>query len=395
MRLHLLDTDFYKLLMMQFLLKYSQFDRQVKYTFKLRKSEGIYFDWEFENKFGACLRNVEYMELLTDKEVAYLKGISGMESWFIDWLRSYRPDPNAIKWSVKDGVLTLTIEGKWSEIIWWEVPLMAMISEFYNEQRLKNFDKKLTQEDVHYGLERCNLYDHKRFLSLGNAKVVEFGTRRRFSQRNQERVVEILRKYPCYAGTSNILLAMQNNEHPKGTMAHELFMGIAPHVGYKKVYGEVLNKWYDMYKPHYLIALTDTFSTKHFFENVGDSILYMYDGVRQDSYSEYAFATRYHHRMSGFYKMDLSKKSITYSNALTGETIRNINGWNYFPFDKRFGWGTGLTNDVKLGVPTATALNMVIKLTESGGKPTIKISDDSTKAMGPQETIDAVLSGVL
>lgn len=394
---HLFDNDFYKFLMQQFLLAYPQFDVPVEYTFTLRKPEGVVFNDYFKNRFSAYLGNFKYdMQLLTPKEASYLNTVPGMKSWYVDWLRSYKPDEKNVSWQVKDGALTLKVKAeRWSEAIWWEVPLLATISECYNLSFANPTNGDLLANDLHYRLNSCNQADHKRFYGLGNAQVVEFGTRRRFSADNQERVLEILRQYPCYAGTSNVLLAMQNGEKPLGTMAHELFMGIAPQVGYDKVYEVVLNRWYELYAPHHLIALPDTFTSKHFFDNVPDSILYMYDGVRQDSGTEADFSQTYESNLYGAGVKDVSKKKIIYSNGLTSNRISVINGWSRFRTQKSFGWGTELTNHVGAEVPTAKALNMVIKLTSVSVNDrevrTVKISDDPGKAMGPQETIDSIL----
>lgn len=51
-----------------------------------------------------------------------------------------------------------------------------------------------------------------------------------------------------------------------------------------------------------------------------------------------------------------------------------------------FGIGTSLSNDFKKassgGAEKSRALNMVIKLSSVGGKPTVKISDELTKVRG-------------
>lgn len=390
----ILDNDLYKFLMQQFLLKYPEYDVPVEYKLTLRSNPKYPFNDEFKKWFSMWLNHFpcNNVPLLTNNQVEYMKTVPGMQPWYINWLRGFSPNSKEVDWNIKDGKLDLTVRSpKWSKAIWWEVPLMGTISELYNFSILDT-------EDVVGSVQSMDVLDHERFYKLGNANIVEFGTRRRFSLANQRRVLDILRQYPCYNGTSNVMLAMENDELPKGTMAHELFMGIAPLVGYTRCYEEILNRWYDLYKPHYLIALTDTFSTEHFFKHTCNSLYYMYDGVRQDSGSEIAFGESYREKLASIGRVDISKKKVVYSNGLNEGTISLLNSAN-LPFQRSFGWGTGLTNssNIKTHIETAEALNMVIKLScvWKGNiiQPTVKISDDYTKATGPTHLIESIRKG--
>lgn len=390
----LLDNDLYKFLMQQFLLKYPEYDVPVEYKLTFRSKPKYPFNDNFKKWFSLWLQY--FFERgtvsLRPEQADYLKTIPGMQPWYINWLRGFSPDGNEVNWGIEDGTLDLTVRSlKWSKAIWWEVPLMGNISELYNFSILDT-------EDVVSDMNVVDMLDNQRFWKLGNANIIEFGTRRRFSLANQRRIVNLLREYPCYNGTSNVMLAMENDELPKGTMAHELFMGIAPLVGYKSCYAEILNRWYDLYKPHYLTALTDTFSTEHFFKHTPNSIFYMYDGVRQDSGSELAYGDLYINKLASIGMMDISKKKVVYSNGLNESTISLLHNAN-LPFQKSFGWGTGLTNNSNITehILTAEALNMVIKLScvWKGNiiQPTVKISDDYSKATGPTHLIESIRKG--
>ena len=55
-----------------------------------------------------------------------------------------------------------------------------------------------------------------------------------------------------------------------------------------------------------------------------------------------------------------------------------------------FGWGTLLTNDFR-GLTPSDALapfSLVCKAVSANGKPTVKLSDNPNKAMGPAEEIE-------
>ena len=55
-----------------------------------------------------------------------------------------------------------------------------------------------------------------------------------------------------------------------------------------------------------------------------------------------------------------------------------------------FGWGTLLTNDFRGLVKDdgLAAFSLVCKAVTANGKPTVKLSDNPEKAMGPQSEID-------
>jgi nicotinate phosphoribosyltransferase len=55
-----------------------------------------------------------------------------------------------------------------------------------------------------------------------------------------------------------------------------------------------------------------------------------------------------------------------------------------------FGWGTMLTNDFR-GLVNGDALapfSLVCKAVAANGRPTVKLSDNPNKAMGPQDQIE-------
>ncbi|MDE0852718.1 MAG: nicotinate phosphoribosyltransferase, partial [Yoonia sp.] len=54
-----------------------------------------------------------------------------------------------------------------------------------------------------------------------------------------------------------------------------------------------------------------------------------------------------------------------------------------------FGWGTLLTNDFRDLVPddALAPFSLVCKAVEANGKPTVKLSDNPRKAMGPEAEI--------
>jgi nicotinate phosphoribosyltransferase len=89
--------------------------------------------------------------------------------------------------------------------------------------------------------------------------------------------------------------------------------------------------------------------------------------------------------------IDPKTKTIVWSDGLTPETILAIDQ----TFGRRircvYGWGTNLTNDLgtlaldKYGI---RPLSIVVKVIESNGRPTVKLSDNPAKAIGQREEIE-------
>src|SRR5690606_38083639 len=98
-------------------------------------------------------------------------------------------------------------------------------------------------------------------------------------------VVETLKEYGagCFTGTSNVSLAMQFGVKPIGTHAHEWFMYHAARYGFKMSNILALENWVEVYRGDLGIALSDTYTTKVFFESFDKKFSKLFDGVRHDS----------------------------------------------------------------------------------------------------------------
>ena len=80
---------------------------------------------------------------------------------------------------------------------------------------------------------------------------------------------------------------------------------------------------------------------------------------------------------------------MIFSDGLDEEKIREL--YNQFHGRTRvsFGWGTLLTNDFR-GLTDGDALapfSVVCKAVAANGRPTVKLSDNPKKAMGPADEI--------
>lgn len=325
------------------------------------------------------------------------------------------------------GDLNVKIEGKWVEVILYEVPIMAIISEVY-----------FTSIDTSWNLkgQRALAKGKGHRLVLAGIGFSEFGTRRRRSYKVHRLVLEGLLEGEKEAkkndssgtnlgrlvGTSNVHFAHIFGLNPIGTVAHEWTMGIAALEGYAHPNLRSLQLWDAVYSPpnfipdspaHDLtIALTDTYSTEVFWKELlgepsGKEILQRWRGLRQDSGDSKEFAKK----SKQIYQdlgIDPKSKVIIYSDALdVAKCIELAQYSKELGIGASFGVGTHLTNDFMQtfekkeveddlddtsslsmkGIPPSKALNMVIKLASVNGKKTVKISDELSKNTGDAEEI--------
>jgi nicotinate phosphoribosyltransferase len=376
----LLDNDLYKFTMMQAVwLKYPT--TRVRYQFINRRPEDLFTEDALDliRKRIAELANCRF----TEAELSFLAGLSYMRADFIEWLRGFQLNAKDVTVVLDKGQLLLWIDGTWLDTILWEVPLMALISETYFE--VVNSD---WTTDLQAYAEEAR--QKARRLTAAGCAFAEFGTRRRRSYAHQAAVMAVFKEEGGkFAGTSNCHFAMLHDLRPVGTMAHEWVMG---HAGLGQV--ETANKaaldvWFDIYQGNLDTALTDTYTTDLFLQNIRGRQAQIYDAVRHDSESPFQFADK----MLQFYReegIDAKEKGIVFSDSLDVDKAIEIERHVAGRIKTWYGIGTHFTNDLA-GSP---ALNMVIKLYEINGVKVAKISDNPLKATGDplavQQSLEAI-----
>jgi nicotinate phosphoribosyltransferase len=327
---------------------------------------------------------------------------------YLDYLASYRFKPEQVKVTFtpvsEDGLsgrLDLEATGPWVETILWEVPLMASLSECY-------FTTQMT--DWSYDGQEDLAYEKARMMLEAGCFFSELGTRRRRTFHGHDMVLKSLTQAAHdfsrdsanplpgrFGGTSNVYLARKYGMTPVGTIAHEWFMGVAALKGYEKANCKALDLWEEVYGDQHLIALTDTFTTKAFFQDfsLDPARAARWTGLRQDSGDPFAFAPRAKEMYESL-GIDPREKRYVFSDGLNVDKVLRLQKQTTeLGLDRvAFGIGTSLTNDYKLassgGKEKSKALNMVIKLQTVEDKPCIKISDDVTKTKGDPATLELV-----
>ena len=345
----------------------------VTYKFTNRRPNGK-MDEEFHARLRTKIDNMQFL-CLTDDEVNFLKTLPFLKQEYISWLKYYRFDPTQVKTKIVDGNLELEISGLWCETVFWEVPLLALISETWFE----------TQEIP--GLMESQ---YQQFLKKGKllegTVFADFGTRRRRSFDIQDLCVKTLKEVPGFVGTSNVYFAMKYNVKSIGTMSHQWIMGVSALESLRHANRFALRGWNEVYQGSLGIALPDTFGTDAFWEDFDPVLSRLFDGVRHDSGDPFLFAERAikHYESLG---IDPRTRTVVFSDGLNCELARKL--WDAFlgKIKVSFGIGTHLTNDV-FG---CAALNMVIKLYTCNGIPVIKMGDGNGKGTGDKDAMAVAL----
>lgn len=366
----LLDTDAYKLHMQQAVF-HQYHDVQVAAEFRCRGDDllGIYAD--------AIREQVDAMQhlRLQDDEFQWLSSLPFFKDDYLQWLRHFRYDPKQVKISNDNGKLHIRLEGPWREVIMWEVPLLAVISELVHRFRSPEASVELALTTLEQKLvDFAQLTDS---LDMSRFRLMDFGTRRRFSREVQQAIVERLQQEPWFVGTSNYDLARRLNLTPMGTQAHEWFQAhqqISPELATSQ--RAALAAWLDEYPNQLGIALTDCITMDAFLRDFGPEFATAYQGLRHDSgdpleWGEKAIA---HYQKLG---IDPMSKVLVFSDNL--DLSKAVGLYRHFSsrVNLAFGIGTRLTCDI----PQVKPLNIVIKLVECNGKPVAKLSDSPGKTI--------------
>lgn len=399
----LLDTDFYKLLMMQFIFKHYA---EVPVTFAMknrtktvRLTDGItYADLRAQLDYVKNLR-------FTNTELIWLQGNTfygktGMfEPEFINYLRTFElPDYELSgTYDTSDNeAIHLSFTGTWLEVTLWEIYSLCIVNELRYRKAMERMSA--FELDVMYANAKAKLWEKFKLLkNLDGLNLTDFGTRRRHSFLWQEWAVTAAQEAlgSKFTGTSNAYLAMKHNLEAKGTNAHELPMVLATLARtdeeLKDAQYKVLIKWANTYDGSLLIALPDTYGSTQFLRDAPEW-LKDWTGFRYDSKDPVNAANE----TIEWWKsrgVDPKTKLGLFSDGLDAHNIAHLH--NMFKDRMRvgFGWGTLLTNDFRGCVPnealqeSMSPISLVCKVKEANGKPAVKLSDNYTKATGTPEAI--------
>ena len=363
---NLLDTDFYKLTMMQAVL-HNYPNAEVEWEFRCRNAEDL---TPYLAEIRYQIERLAELSMSSDL-LAFLERIPFIKPDFIRFLSLFRFNLRYVHTSVEDGQLCIRLRGPWLHVILYEIPLLAIVSEVRNRYRYREVVLEQASERLYEKLDW--LKGEASASELANFQIADFGTRRRFSYRVQEQMVHILKRdFPGrFVGTSNVHLAREFDLKPIGTMAHEWLMA-HQQLGPRLIDSQsaALDCWVREYRGLLGIALTDCITMDAFLADFDLYFAKLFDGLRHDSgdplqWAEKAIA---HYEKLG---IDPKSKTLVFSDGLTLEKSLRLYRALCGRINVSFGIGTNLTCDI----PGVEPMNIVIKMTACNGQPVAKISD--------------------
>ncbi len=390
----LIDNDFYKLLMCQSIFR-NRPDTQVSFSLINRSKAIRLADLVDEGELREQLDHIRSLSL-TRGESTWMRGNTfyGKRQMFtpefMDWFEALRLPPYHLE--RRDGQYELTFEGSWPEVMLWEIPALAVLMELRSRAVLHGLKKFELQ--VLYARAMTKLWEKvERLRGLDNLMIADFGTRRRHSFLWQDWCVQAMQEGlgEGFIGTSNCLIAKNRDLAAIGTNAHELPMVYAAlaedDAALARAPYDVLSDWHEEHSGNLRVILPDTYGTAGFLERAPDWLA-GWTGIRIDSGDPAAAAetaiTWWTARGE-----DPSQKLVIFSDGLDVDKIIELHRRFSGRVKASFGWGTLLTNDFK-GLTPDDALapfSLVCKAVSANGRPTVKLSDNPLKAMGPPEEV--------
>ena len=391
----LIDTDFYKLLMCQSIF-HNKPDTQVTFSLINRSKDVPLAKLIDEGELREQLDHIRTLSL-SRGESTWLRGNTFygkrqmFRSDFMEWFENLRLPPYHLE--RKGDQYELTFEGKWHEVMLWEIPALAVLMELRSRSVLDKMEKFELQ--VLYARAMTRVWEKVKALrNIPNLSIADFGTRRRHSFLWQDWCVQAMNEGlgAKFTGTSNCKIAMKRELEAIGTNAHELPMVYAALAKtdeelFQAPYS-VLEDWHAEHEGNLRIILPDTYGSQGFLDNAPDWLA-GWTGIRIDS-GDPATAAQ---QAIDWWKVrgeDPRKKRLIFSDGLDVEKIQELHAQFAGKTAISFGWGTLLTNDFRDLVP-ADALapfSLVCKAVSANGNPTVKLSDNPNKAMGPTDEIE-------
>ena len=391
----MIDTDFYKLLMCQSVFRNKR-DTQVTFSLINRSKTVRLAELIDEGELREQLDHIRSLSL-SRGESTWLRGnmFYGQRSMFrpdfMEWFENLQLP--AYHLEKRDGQYELTFEGSWPEVMLWEIPALAVLMELRGRAVLNDMGRFELQ--VLYARAMTKLWEKiEQLRAVDTLRIADFGTRRRHSFLWQDWCVQAMTEGlgDKFVGTSNCLIAKERDVEAIGTNAHELPMVYAAlaedDAALARAPYEVLADWQEEHSGNLRIILPDTYGTQGFLDRAPDWLA-GWTGIRIDS-GDPAKAAEVAINWWKARGEDPRDKLVIFSDGLDVDTIAALHAQFSGRVRVSFGWGTNLTNDFRGLVPDGglDAFSLVCKAVSAEGQPTVKLSDNPEKAMGPASEIE-------
>lgn len=390
----LIDTDFYKLLMCQSVFANKQ-DTRVTFSLINRTKHIRLADLIDEGELREQLDHIRSLSL-SRGESTWLRGNTFygkrqmFRSDFMEWFENLRLP--AYHLEKRDGQYELTFEGSWPEVMLWEIPALSVLMELRGRAVLEHMGR--FELEILYARAMTKLWEKiERLRGLDGLRIADFGTRRRHSFLWQDWCVQAMLEGlgDNFAGTSNCLIALRREVEAIGTNAHELPMVYAAlaenDADLRAAPYKVLADWQEEHDGNLRVILPDTYGSKGFLDQAPDWLA-GWTGFRIDSGEPAAAAEA----AIDWWKSrgeDPTEKLVIFSDGLDVDQIAKLHRQFSGRVRASFGWGTLLTNDFRGLVPddALAPFSLVCKAVSANGRPTVKLSDNPNKAMGPADEV--------
>jgi len=421
----LLDTDFYKLLMLQFIWKHFP-NTQVEFSLFNRHPAVRIADMIHIEEFKVQLQHVRGLRF-RKSELVWLAGNTFygrrgiFQPAFLEWLeKDFRLSDYQFR--VRDGQIDLTFDGPWTATTMWELYALAILDELKTRAQLKTLSE--FGLDILYARAKTKLWGKiERLRGVPGLSVADFGTRRRHSFLWQEYVVVAMAANldGNFIGTSNAFFAHKHDLEAIGTNAHEIPMVMAAlakdDAELKASQYKMLELWQQTYEGALRVMLPDTFGTTQFLATAPDWVA-DWTGQRVDSKDPYVAGDEYIQWLKTRGR-DPREKLLIASDTLDVDQILGLHAYfagmiakgvvpgdfrlaadfldrNKWTEDRRIrfsaGWGTLLTNDFRGCNPNDGGgfdpIGLICKVSSVEGRPAVKLSDNYSKALGPPPEIE-------
>ena len=423
----LLDTDFYKLLMLQFIWKHF---RTVQVTFAVvNRTAAVPLVAQVPE--AELRRQLEHARTrrITKSELIWLAGNTFygqrgiFEAAFLEWLADFTLPPYELTQDGDQWLFRVTAD--WGAASMWEIPALTIVNELRTREALATLSE--FELDILYARAKAKLWEKiARLQGVPDLRLTDFGTRRRHSFLWQDYVVQAMAAGlgGSYLGTSNALLAMRHDQEAMGTNAHELPMVLTSlaaqdrlRIPVRQAQYEVLRLWQETYGGALRIMLPDTFGTTQFLQGAPGWVS-DWTGLRVDSKAPFLAGQEY----LGWLRQrgqDSTTKLLLFSDGLDVGPILQLHatfggqiqaGHSAEDFQRAadfadaekwlprprirdaYGWGTLLTNDFRgchpRGLPAFDPISLVCKVSAVEGHPAVKLTDNPGKAIGPKAEIE-------
>lgn len=374
----LLDTDFCKLTMAQAVLHHYP-GVIVRYKFICRNNKRIGQLDEIKQEISN-LCSLKF----TEDELSYLSSFSFFKNDFIEFLRLFQLNSNYIKASIdKSNKLEIDIEGPWISTIFFEIPILSIVSEVYckyqsiNEKGFHSVEDTIKKADDILKKKISYLSDHLKTGQISEFKFADFGTRRRYSHLWHNKVIDELKKKLrsyLFVGTSNVYFAKKYDIKPIGTMSHEWFQAhqqLENRLAESQKMG--METWIKEYRGNPGIVLSDVLGFKAFLNDFDLYFAKLFTGCRHDSGDPVSWCVRLIEHYDKF-GIDPKTKHAIFTDGLNFEGAVELHQTFNEMINVSCGIGTNLTNDVGID-----PLDIVMQMVECNGRPVVKISDSDNK----------------